>query len=237
MNEQNLEKNIKANVLEMIRGGRVHIRPKFYFAARFIITILVALLALGISVFVVSFVFFSIHESGEQFLLGFGGRGFLTFLFLFPWTAIILDIIILFLLEWLIQGFKFGHRVSLLTIFLYIFVGSTIIGFLINFTPIHKTLLKLADQGSLPIIGEMYESLHDSHMDQGIFRGNVISKQGNEIIIMRDDKDRDGDEINRTVTLPPNSPIFNIGDSVYIFGSSTGERVGVTGIQKFPPEQ
>ena len=237
MNEQNLEKNIKNNVLEIVRGGHVHIRSKFYFIAHLIITILVAVLSLSISAFIISFVFFSIHESGEQFLLGFGSQGILTFLLLFPWTALALDIIFLLLLEWLIQGFKFGYRISLLTIFLSVFVCSTIVGLLVNITPVHKTLLKLADGGNLPIIGEMYESLHDSHTDQGVFRGNVVSIQGNEIIIMRNDRDHDSDEIERTITLPPNSPVLNIGDSVYIFGSSTGQTVGVMGIQKFPAEQ
>ena len=229
-----MEQNIKTNVLELIREGKIHPHSRAYFAVRFIATILVALLALGVSVFVVSFIFFSIHESGEQFLLGFGRQGLFTFLILFPWTSLVLDLVILLLLEWLLQGFKFGHRISLLMIFVYVFILSSIIGLLINFTPIHRTLLKLADRGELPLIGEVYESLHNSHTSQGVFKGSVSSINGNMIVITKNDLDLDGDEITRTITLPPNSPSLNIGDNVYILGSASGTSVEVVGIQKFP---
>ena len=83
----------------------------------------------------------------------------------------------------------------------------------------------------------MYESIHDSHTNQGVFKGVITSIKGSEITIVRNDKDHDGDEGQRVVMLPPNSPILNLGDTVYIFGSSTGSNIGVIGIQKVSSEE
>jgi len=234
MNDNNIEQNIQNKVLEKIRGHKVAMRPKIYFVSRLILTILFTFLALIVSVFVISFVFFSIHESGEQFLLGFGNNGITTFLSLFPWQFFLLDISILLVLEWLLQGFKLAYRISFLVVFLAIFVTSTFLGLLVNFTPIHGILLDQADKGILPVVGEIYESIHDSHADKGIFRGTIMSINNNEIVLRHDDKDQDADDGTWTIVLPSNYPPLMVGDQVYVFAyppSSTGV-ITARGIQK-----
>ena len=237
MNKTHLELQIQNGVLEKIRAGQVHMRPRIYFVARLMLTLLVAILALVISALVVSFVFFSVHESGEQFLLGFGSRGILTFLLLFPWASLLLDIVTLLVLEWLLQSFKFGYRISLLAVFLGIFACSTILGILVTLTPLHSVLLNQADQGVLPVIGEMYESIRDSHADRGIFRGSIRSIQGNKIVLVHDDRDHDSDDGMQTIILPANYPPLNVGDRVYVFGSPSGGVIQAQGIKKLSPEQ
>ena len=53
-------------------------RPRIYFLARVALLVLLAIGALALAMFILSFAFFSIHESGEQFLLGFGQHGLLA---------------------------------------------------------------------------------------------------------------------------------------------------------------
>jgi hypothetical protein len=115
-------------------------------------------LALLISISVVSFVFFSIHESGEQFLLGFGKKGIITFLSLFPWSALVLDVLLLLFLQWILQGFRFGHRFSLLSLFLGVFLFSSVLGGAVALTPFHAMLLEQADHGELPVVGEFHDA-------------------------------------------------------------------------------
>ena len=237
MNKTHLELQIQNGVLEKIRAGQVRMRPRAYFIARLTLTVLVAVLALVISTFVISFVFFSLHESGERFLLGFGNKGILTFLLLFPWASLLLDIVVLFVLEWLLQSFKFGYRISLLMIFLGIFACSTILGILVTLTPLHGALLNQADQGLLPVLGEMYESIRDSHADRGIFRGSIRSIQGNKIVLVHDDRDHDSDDGIQTIILPSKYPSLKVGDRVYVFGSLSGGVIQAQGIKKLSPEQ
>lgn len=237
MNHQNTEQEIRNNVLARIRGGTVHMHSRAYFVARVIAVTALAVLALLLSAFVLSFIIFSIHESGESFLLGFGRNGIVTFLTLFPWLLLATDIAILFVLQWLLQGFKFGYRVSLLGVFLAVFVSSGVLAVLIGLTPVHAALLDRADRGELPLVGRAYESIRESHADRGVFRGTVTSVRGNEIVISHDDGDDDEDDGARTVILPKdNETEFHEGDRAYVFGTDDGEVVEAEGARRFHDE-
>jgi len=237
MNDQNLQQEIQQKVLERIKSGKVRMHPRAYFVVQIIVTLAVAVLALALSVFVLSFIIFSIHGSGEQFLLGFGSRGVATFLMLFPWVMLIIDLAIIFLLEWLLQGFKLGYRISLLSVFLGVFILSALLAVIVDLTPIHQVLLGRADEGDLPIIGQLYESIRDSHEGQGIFRGTIVSIQGNEITITHNDGDHDADDGTRTVILPQDAPQLQIGDRVYVYGNGSGDQIQAYGIELLSPDQ
>ncbi len=240
MNEHNdnrIAHDIQENVLRKVEEGTVRSHSRAFFMVRFVGTITVAVLAFLLSTFVVSFIFFSIHESGEQFLLGFGGAGVLTFFELFPWTSFIIDIALLVLLEWLLQGFKLGYRVSLVVIFVGIFGGSALLGFLINLTPLHTTLLGLANKGELPIVGSVYESIRDCHASQGVFRGSIIALAPGQITLTHQDSDRDGDDGTWTVVLPPGSGPFSLGERVYVFGPLVDGRIEAQGVEPLPTDQ
>ncbi len=227
------EPDIKTKVLEKIRSGKVHIRPKAYFVAQFILITLLSFVALALAVFVLSFVIFSLRESGEQFLLGFGERGVLTFFILFPWTTLIIDILLFLAIEWLIRYFKFGYRMPILRVFLGVIVLAFLGSIIVNLTPLHKMLLDRADRGVLPLLGEWYETIHDSHAKQGVFRGTIFSIQGNNFVISHNDNDLDADDGTWTVTAPLGFNMTNIhvGDKVYVAGNAAQGTVQAYGIQ------
>ncbi len=234
----NNESHIAENVLARIREGSVRMRSRTYFVICIGAAAIIAVLSLAVSVWVVSFIFFSIHESGELFLLGFGARGIETFLYLFPWLALIIDIGLLCLLEIFLQGFKFGYRTSLLSIFLGILCFSVALGVVFDLLPVHSALLERADRGELPVLGEMYEGIRDSHENQGIFRGTIMSIRTNQIIIAHTDGDHDADYGTWTIVLPENgAPPLAIGDRVYVLGSLNGQTVQAYGVQKLSPDQ
>ena len=238
MSEHDIQQEIQSKVLERIRGGKTHMRSRAYFVARIVVTAAVALLALAVSAFVLSFIIFSIHASGEAFLLGFGARGIFTFFALFPWLSLIFDIALLIMLEWLLQGFRFGYRVSLLTMFVVVFAASALLGVLTELTPLHSTLLDRADRGGLPLIGEAYESIRDSHQDKGVYRGTVASVAGDQIVVMHNDGDHDPDDGTWACDLPPESgATLRIGDRIYVFGTKVGNVVQALGFQKLSPDQ
>jgi hypothetical protein len=235
MKTNNTEQHIQDTVLQKIREGAIRARPKSYFAMRLTATIFVAVCALIISIFVMSFVLFSLGESGEQFLLGFGYSGILTFLSLFPWMLVGIDIGVVIILEWLVKGFRFGYRISFLMIFIYLFAVSAILAVVVTFTPVHQALLEKADEGSLPVIGELYEHIRDPHTDKGVFRGTVTSVHGDQITLDHDDRDQDGDDGLRTIVLPPNSPSLYIGEHIYVFGEpESATTIRVQGISTLP---
>ena len=229
------EPDIKNKVFEKIRKGNIRIKPRIYFVMQVVLLVALSFLALALAVFIMSFVIFSLQESGEQFLLSFGHRGILTFLVLFPWTIFIIDILLFVIIEWLLRRFKFGHRIPVLYIFATIIGVAFIFSVIINFTQFHSFLLNKADNDELPVLGKWYESIHDSHAAQGVFRGNIISIQNNTFVMSHDDKDLDADDGTWTISLPSGSDILNlhIGDNVYVAGNVTGGIVHAYGIQVF----
>ena len=231
-------KQIQERVLARITHGEVAMHSRAYFALRVASAALLSLVTLVLSVFVLSFVMFGVHESGEQFLLGYGLRGLTTFISLFPWFLFVIDIAFILLLEWSLQGFKVGYRLSLMTLFLAVFAGSAVLAFLLALTPLHPALLDRADRGELPIVGDLYERLiRTPHEGEGIFRGTVQSVRDGHIVVDCSDGDRDTDEGLRTIVLPQGAPAFSVGERVYVFGTSTGQTVEAYGISRFAPAQ
>lgn len=234
MNSTDLQKHIEQQVLSRIGSVRMHSRS--YFFARALVAALLGVLVLLLSALVLSFIAFSIHESGEQFLLGFGWGGLSTFVALFPWLLLALDIALVALLEWLVQGFKIGYRVSLTLLFLGACALAALIAALVNLTPLHAVLLDRADRGELPIVGNLYENIRASHQDRGIFRGSIISIADDRIVIAHNDGDRDADDGTRTVFVPQGATSsLYVGERVYVFGTASGEEVQAYGVGEFGP--
>lgn len=234
------QSHIAGRVLEKVRTGSVRMHSRAYFIARVALSVVVAGLTLVISAGIISFIAFSLHESGELFLLGLGARGIQTFLFLFPWGLLAVDIALIIFLQWLLQGFKFGYRAALLTVFFYVLLGSAALAAVINILPVHPALLQKADRGELPLIGDMYEGIHNSHHEQGIFRGTVVTSSGPTSTIMHQDGDRDSDDGMHDVITASSTNLdapLKPGDNIYIFGTENGTEIRAEGIQHLSDDQ
>jgi hypothetical protein len=212
--------SIQQAVLEKIRAGKVHRLPRIYFIFQIIAVLVVSMLLFVSAAFVISFILFSYHESGEQFLIGFGWQGIILFFKFFPWLLSFITILLTLLLEWLLKGFKFGYRMPILKIFTGIVVTSVLLGILISLTPLHTLLLYKADQDDLPIVGPAYEQIFDSHEDQGISRGVVMSVATSSFVIKHDDRDHDPDDESISVLITPGSnlTIPQINTRILVFG-------------------
>lgn len=227
-----MNKDLKNSVLEKIQKEKISMYPKSRFIVRTGIIVLLSVVVFSCIVFVLSFIFFSIHESGEQFLLGFGTRGVITFLELFPWVTLILTLLLLLLLEWLLRYFKFSYQISIMRIFLYTIVVTLCVSILFTFTPLHSSLLKKAELNKLPIVGGIYDAIHDSHQDKGVLRGAVISIQSNSFVISHNDNDKDADDGTWNVIVPAGFDIskIHIGEKVYVAGNASKGVVYAYGI-------
>ncbi len=176
---------------------------------------------------------FSIHESGELLLLGFGEKGLRALTALFPWLTLLLAFGAILLLEWLLRYFKFGYRISMLRIFLTLTAIAITGSILINLTPLHARLLERADHDTLPVIGAIYEEIHDSHQQQGVFRGYVASTSAGSFTITHNDNDRDTDDGSWTIIPPVGFDIvsLSVGDRVYVAGKLQRDLVYAYGVK------
>jgi len=191
-----------------------------YFVLRTILAGALALLILSGALFALSFVFFSVRESGVTYLLDFGEQGLATFLSLFPWTSVLLVLVLLVALEFFVHQFTSAYRFSLLRIFLWVMVIGIAGGTLLGFTPLHASLLSAADNDRLPILGSWYEQVHDSHTDRGVYRGDITSVTDSYFVVSHNDTDRDSDEGEWNVVPPARFDLgtLSAGEKVYVAG-------------------
>lgn len=214
------ENNIQKKVLDAIHLKGIPMHSRAYFVLRTALVGIVSVLILAGSFFALSFVFFSVHESGERFLLEFSERGLVTLVALFPWKLFFLFVALLIALGLLIRHFTSAYRFPFLRVFLWALIigitGSTLIGF----TPLHPSLLSASDNDQLPILGPLYESLHDSHQEKGVYRGEITTITDTDFVISHADNDRDSDD-GAWIIVPPTGFDFStlsLGKKVYAAG-------------------
>lgn len=142
--------DLKEKILAKIREGEVVMRPKVYFTLRAAALMLVALVVLTLSVFICNFIFFTLRLNGHESLLGRPG-GLFLFLRFFPWGLLVIDIALIFLLEWMLKSFKFAYQKPTLYLALALVAVVLSAGFVIDRgTPFNDRVLMWADRGGLP---------------------------------------------------------------------------------------
>ena len=132
---------LKDRILSQIRDGKVAMRPRAYFAAQVAALVVVALAALVVSVFIFNFIVFSIRINHVDSLLGFGPGGWLAFVTFFPWTLLVLDVLLVLVLEWLVRKFSWGYKVPALYLLAGLLALTFVTGALVDrATPLNDQL-------------------------------------------------------------------------------------------------
>jgi hypothetical protein len=139
------EKNFKTQVLKRIDADNIQAYPKAHFTVRMILLIVIAVLILLVSICLFSYICFDVRMSGD----------------VFPWTSLVLDIILVGMLQWLLRNFRFGYRIPVLYLLLALLVVTGIAGYVVyRETGFNEMLLREADQNRLPPpLENLYESV------------------------------------------------------------------------------
>jgi len=233
-----MNEDLKKTILEKVHQKEISMHSRGYFLFRVVALICIAIIAFALLAFSLSFVFFSIHQSGEQFLLGFGMRGIIAFLILFPWGILIFTILLFFFFEWLLRYFKFSYRLPMVKILLYTLLVTVLVSIIVVLSPVHLKLLKEAEMDKLPLIGRFYESIEDSHQNEGVLKDTVLSIQPSTetFIVSHNDNDSDEDDGTWNVIPPAHFDLnsLSVGEKVYVAGTIKDDTIYAYGIQQFP---
>lgn len=234
MNNNNEQHHtIHDNVLEKIRQNEVKMRPRLYFTLKFIALIVVALLISIVSVFIFSFMLFSIRATSEAMLLGFGSRGWYLFFLMFPWPLLFIDVVLIAVLEWLLRQFRFGYKKSVVYLLLGLIVAIVSLGYLLDRgAHLHEGLLDRADHHNLPFMEGMYEKVrrplpHGS----GVCRCVVISINGNTLAVV-DDHPLGTTTIFKVILPTVHATTsLKIGDRIFVVGQVVNGELHAMGIK------
>lgn len=226
--------NLKDKILEEIKSGEVKMRPRLYFTLKLVAVIVLTTGILCISVFILNFIVFGLRVSEHEALLGFGGRGLLMFIALFPWALVLGDIILIACLRLLLRHFQFGYKFPTLHLLAGLFFLSAILGFVADrATPLNDRLQAHHDRLPAPL-NNFYDDADDQPgRGSGICRCQIVSIDNNVLVVS---DTQDGSTTLRIV-LPMDNPHattsgLTIGDIVFIAGREHDGFIDAFGMRR-----
>jgi hypothetical protein len=228
----NEHKNIKDELMERIRSGTVEMHSSSYFALRVGALFFCVVLALIISVFIFNFIFFSFRLSEQSELLGFGPRGLLFFLLIFPWKLLVLDGALLFAAERLLRQFRLGYRHSVSALLLSLLILTCAFGFALDRgTSLNDDMLERAHHHVLGPAGEFYEAApRPWSLESGVCKC-VIDEVSTSSVVAH--------HLGATSTVlylifPKGfaTTSVHVGDVLFIAGDRDGDSIEVFGVHE-----
>ena len=231
--------DMKDNLLKKISSNEVVMRPKIYFTLKLIALGVISFLVLAVSVFTFNFILWSIHAQATDAFLGFGRRGIPLFLAAFPWTLLIVDIALIFVLQWIVRRFYHGYRKPILLALIGIFVIMGAAGTVIDLaTPVNDFLYR-GDSRFVPSqVRDIYRNTRSSPRPVGDTCLCVITAIGTSTLIAENAVL--GSTTQFIVMVPSHdshatTSSLSVGDTVMVAGDREGNTIQAFGIRKIEP--
>jgi hypothetical protein len=229
-----LKNSIRDNVLKSIEAGKVHMRPRWHFVLHAILMIVgTALLVLTI-IYLTSFIIFTLRQTGALAAPGFRPGGYLLLLESIPWVIFIVAIIFLVLLGILVKKYSFGYHKPLLYTTAGIIALAVVGGIVVEMTPLHRGLFRIAEENHLPVAGRMYRSFGQHHIDD-VTIGEITELLDEDYKIL----EREGEpvivDVSDDTKLEP-GVVYKIGDTIIIFGKRDDGTINAEGVRLFTGE-
>lgn len=234
MSKEKNERSIKNAVLRQIKSGKAAMRPKWHFVLKTILVSTGILIASFALLYLVSFIYFYLRQSGILFVPSFGPHGFGVFLLSLPWLLILVSIVFFITLEVLVKRYAFTYRKPLLYSLVGIIVFVAIGSFVLAHTHLHQGLFRHAEEGRLPIVGGLYRGYGMQKME-GVHAG-MVSKITTDGFIMTN---RRGDELKVVITAEtkfPQNMDLQEEDKVVVLGERDGDTIVAVGVRTIADE-
>ncbi len=229
----NSEENnsIKDNVLQAIDSGKVTMKPKWHFITHAVLLITGIIFAMLSLLYLISFIIFTLHQTGLWFAPGFGLRGLRELLFDFPWLLVFVAIIFIALLQVLIKKYSFSYGKPLIYSIMIIVVIVATGGFILSMTSVHKNLFLQAQNNRLPFGGSMYMQYGHPPQHGNITAGEILEALQNGYSINTPQEEILSIIVTPTTKYPLGSN-FIIGDKIVVIGERDGYIIQAYGIRK-----
>lgn len=207
-------------------------RPRWQFVLFGLLWGVGALLVLIVTLYLASLAVFTLRASGAWLAPVLGARGWYDIFRAAPLYIIVLIAIFALLLNIVVRHFAFAYRrpliLSLGVVLLVTFAG----GILVGVTPFHRELHRQFRGGPL---GFPYERPMRPSLPDDVFRGLVVSRQGDTIQI----RDREG--ATSTIFITPTTRLpfgedFAPGDMIVVIGDKATDTVKAYGIIEAEPD-
>jgi|SRR6185369_11712883 len=218
------------NIIEKIKSGHVTMHSRGFLIWRTALWTLAILLLAAATIFIVSFVFFTLRASGVWDLPQFGLHGLREFLMFFPWLFIPAILLFLWLLERFVLQHSFAYRLPVIYSAL-ILIAVTIFGSIIVLaTPLHQRLFFYARRQQLPIAGPVYRFFGRSHPDD-FYAGIITAASSSTYSVSNPDGEQMIIITNSGTRFFAPSPII-AGDCIEVTGEEQNGTMTALAIKK-----
>ena len=220
-----------SEVLDLIKEGRVKMKPKAYFIMKTSLLCL-AVAALGLFIFyLVSFIIFALKASGAVFLPSLGLAGLAELLLSLPWLLIFAAVFLLVVLEILVKHFSFVYRrpvlYSLAALLCFVAFGS----FVVAKSGLHDNLFLRAQNNNLPLVGVIYHNLDVSKHHRWC-QAMVLCFPADGWVLVQEASGRQIRIVTTTQTFFPFGQQIERGDILIILGDKNEDVVRVNAVRK-----
>ncbi len=148
--------NIQDNILKKIKAGEVDMKPKWHFMLRTGMLVFGVIVVALLSIYLLSFLFFFMNQSGLTQAFGFGFRGISFFVMSSPWLLIGASAGFLVLLYFLVKQYSFSYRrplvYSMVGVVFLVLLGS----WFIQTTMTHHKVGSFLERHEVPVFSPMY---------------------------------------------------------------------------------
>ncbi len=218
----------KKEILDKIKNGELDMKPKWHFVLKSALLLVGTVIAALLAVYFLSFVIFTLKETGVGFSVLYGFKGISLFVMHSPWILISATVVFVGILYLLITHYSFSYQkplvYSMVGVVLFALVGSVII----EQTTMHAKLQQYSEQTEVPVFPPMYrgakalptENIVHGEILEVTEQGLIVESVAGEIVI----------DINERTRQRPGSE-YRVGERVIIYGEKNDGRVQAFGIR------
>lgn len=224
MNNNENSNSIKNEILKAIEKGKVKMKPRWHFVLRAALLVVGAILLSLAILYLISFIFFVLHQTGIWFAPRLGFRGLGIFFMSLPWLLILVAMIFIIMLELIFKQNTFTYKKPLLysTIGLVIFV--LLGGLLISKTPFHRGLFDRARDNRLPFGGAIYREFGINRPPENFAIGMVTETNDFGYIIRDPREDIIRIIVNDQTEFPAGRDVI-VNDHIMVIGQRNSNEV------------
>ncbi len=226
--------NLKENLMKKINEGELSMKPRWHFILKtFLFTVAVLLMAL-ITVYLLSFVMFVLHENGVWFAPAFGAAGLVIFIVSSPWIIISLVGLFCFLLYLLVRNYAFSYRKP----FVYSLIGVVFVvialSSLIQQTTMHRRVHNFALERNVPGLAPFYRQAEDFR-PRDMTRGAIVGI-GDDRVTIKNENDENLIVVITKITKQPKDTVYKVNDEILVFGPIENGTIKARGIKLLPQD-
>jgi len=224
--------NFKQNILKKIKSGEVDMKPRWHFVLKSLLFILGIVTVTLVIIYLLSFILFTLRQSGVGFAPLYGFRGISIFAMSSPWLLIASAGAFVTVLYILITRYSFSYQkplvYSLVGVILFTLLGSL----LIHQTNIHPRLQQLSERNNMPIFTPLYRKASQHH-PENVTVGVIVEINDKGFIIQSDQ----GDLLTVLITKATKQrrdSTYVVNQKVFIFGEKTEDTITAFGVRQTP---